>query len=947
VSRLVGSPVRRNEDARLLTGRAQFVDDVHLPGMLHAAFLRSDHAHARLRGVDLSRARNRPGVVAVYAADDLGAYWAPGPLLVPPPPIAGLAFNHAPQVPLARGKVRYVGEPIAVVIAESRYVAEDALADIVLDLEPLPAIVDLEAALERDAPRLHEQFPSNVAAHAIQTKGDYEKAKSKAHRVVRRRFHYDRGVAGAIENRAVVARWDSSSEEMTIWDTTQAPIPIRNGLAAMLGLGQSQVRVIAPFVGGGFGPKIMMYYPEEVVIPWAARAIGRPVKWVEDRRENFTATTQERGQVHDAEIAVDKSGRILGVKDVFLHDTGAYDPYGLTVPINSQCTLLGPYRIPNYYSEFTAVFTTKPIVTPVRGAGRQHGVFVIERLLDLAARELGMDRVEIRRRNFLGKRDFPYDNKIIFQDFQPLVYDSGDYEPALAMAAKMIDYDKFRREDQPRARAEGRSLGLGIVAYIEGTGIGPYEGARVTIEPSGRVRLATGVGTQGQGHFTSFAQIVADQLGVSPSDVLVCTGDTQTFGWGTGTFASRGAVVAGSACHAAAVAVREKALALGAQHLGVKASKLSMSDGRVWVTANKSQGLTLAELAQRANPLRGAVAPGTEPGLEATRYFGPQRGSTANGVHAMIVEVDRETAEVKIKRYVVVHDCGVQINPMIVEGQIHGGVAAGIGNAFYEQLVFDDGGQLLNASLMDYLMPTALDVPPIELGHLETPSPLNPIGAKGVGEAGAIPTGALFAQAVEDALAGTGVEITEIPLSPSRLYTLIDDARRTERRSPARAAGRALYIEGACDFELPAADVYAMLLDPAVLMSVMHGTRRLDRFGDRYVGLMEVGVGPISAAEFELEIEIGDKVEGASYAMRIDARGKLGFVGGTASVVLGPVEMGGGTRMTYRADLQVGGTIAAVGQRLLDSVSKAMSAQALRDLRGKMRHDVRAGATTP
>src|SRR4051812_381813 len=820
MSPLVGSSVRRNEDARLLTGRAQFVDDVHLPGMLHAAFLRSDHAHARLLRVDLSKARKHPGVIAVYAADDLGSYWAPGPLLVPPPPIAGLTFNHAAQVPLARGKVRYVGEPIAVVIAESRYVAEDALADIIVDLEPLPAVVDLEAGLASGAAVLHENIGSNVAAHAVQTKGDYEKAKSKAHRVIKRRFLYDRGVAGAIENRAVVAQWDVASEEMTIWDTTQAPIPIRNGLAAMLGLAQSQVRVIAPFVGGGFGPKIMMYYPEEVVIPWVARQLERPVKWVEDRRENFSATTQERGQVHDAEIALDKNGKILGVKDVFLHDIGAYDPYGLTVPINSQCTLLGPYRIPNYYSEFTAVFTTKPIVTPVRGAGRQHGVFVIERLLDIAAREMSIDRVEIRRRNFLGKRDFPYDNKIIFQDFQPLVYDSGNYEPALDMATRMIDYDKFRREDQPRARAEGKSLGLGIVAYIEGTGIGPYEGARVTIEPNGRVRLATGVGTQGQGHFTSFAQIVAEQLGLEASDVQVVTGDTRTFAWGTGTFASRGAVVAGSACHAAATAVREKALALGAQHLGVKPGKVSIGNGRVYLSAEPSKGFTLAELSQRANPLRGAVAPGTEPGLEATKYFGPQRGSTANGVHAMIVEVDRETAEVKIKRYVVVHDCGTQINPMIVEGQVQGGVAAGIGNAFYEQLVFDDGGQLLNASLMDYLLPTALDVPPIEMGHLETPSPLNPIGAKGVGEAGAIPTGALFAQAVEDALAGTGVEITEIPLSPGRLFTLMDEAKRTGPRIPAPTqSGKALHIEGAYDFDRAPAEVYAMLLDPEILAS--------------------------------------------------------------------------------------------------------------------------------
>ncbi len=941
--RLVGQSVRRNEDPRLLTGRAQFVDDVHLPGMLHAAFLRSEHAHAVLRDVDLTRARAHPGVIACFSAEDLGDYWQPGPLLVPPPPIEGLVFHAATQVPLAKGKVRYVGEPIAVVIADSRYIAEDALELIDLDLEPLPAVVDLEAALGADAPRIHEQLTSNLAAHVKQAKGDYEKARRKAHRVIARRFHYDRGVAGAIENRAVAAHWDATVEEMTIWDTTQAPIPIRNGLARMLGLPESQVRVIAPFVGGGFGPKIMMYYPEEVVIPWAARAVGRPVKWVEDRRENFAATTQERGQIHDAEIALAKDGRILGVKDVFLHDTGAYDPYGLTVPINSQCTLLGPYAVPSYSSEFRAVFTTKPIVTPVRGAGRQHGVFVMERLLDIAAREMGIDRVEIRRKNFLRPRDFPHDHKIIFQDFQPLVYDSGNYEPALAKACEMIGYDRFVKDEQPRLRAEGKRVGLGIVSYIEGTGIGPYEGARVTVEPSGRVRLATGVGTQGQGHFTSFAQIVAEQLGVDTADVHVVTGDTRSFSWGTGTFASRGAVVAGSACHEAAAAVREKALGHASRLLGVKPHRLDIAKGRVYLRDDPTKGFTLGELAQRANPLRGAVAPGSEPGLEATKYFGPSRGSTASGVHAMIVEVDAETAMVEIKRYVVVHDCGTQINPMIVEGQIQGGVACGIGNAFYEQLVFDEGGQLLNASLMDYLMPTALDVPTVEMAHIETPSPLNPTGAKGVGEAGAIPTGAAFAQAVEDALAGTGVEITEIPLSPGRIFSLMQEAKRSGPRmpSPPSATGRALIIEGAYDFDGSPAAVYALLLDPAVLREVMVGTQRLERTGDRYSGEMKVGVGPLSAAQFTLDVQLADVVPNERYTMRVEARGRLGFVSGSAHVAL--AEAGTGTAMTYRAELQLGGTIAAVGQRMLDSVSKMMSAQGLKALARLLREHSSGG----
>ncbi|HEV8150848.1 MAG TPA: xanthine dehydrogenase family protein molybdopterin-binding subunit [Gemmatimonadales bacterium] len=776
-SRYFGASVPRLEDARLLTGRALFVDDVQLPAMLHAAFLRSDEAHARLNGIDVAAARKRPGVIAVFTAHDLGDYWKPGPLLVPPPPIEGLVFNTATQVPLARDKIRHAGEPLALVIAESRYLAEDALEDIAVDLVPLPAVTDLEAALAEGSALVHEQFGSNLAAHVHQSTGDYAAARATAHLVLARRFHYDRGAAAALENRGVVAQWDPRAEELTVWDTTQAPIPIRNGLAAMLGLRESQVRVIAPFIGGGFGPKIMMYYPEEVLLPWAAMRLGRPVKWIEDRRENFYATTQERAQIHDAELAVTKDGSILGVRDRFLHDTGAYDPYGLTVPINSQCTLLGPYVVPSYDSEFTAVFTNKPIVTPVRGAGRQHGVFVMERLLDFAARELGIDRVEIRRRNYIQPEAFPYDHRILFQDFRPLVYDSGNYPAALAKAAELIGYESFVREKQPRLRREGKHTGLGIVSYIEGTGIGPYEGARVTVEPSGSVRVATGVGTQGQGHFTTFAQIVAEVLGVELEQVQVSTGDTREFGWGTGTFASRGAVVAGSACYAAALKVREKILSLGAALLGVSAGELVVTEGSVRVREVPDRGISLGELARKANPLRGAVTPGTEPGLEATAYFGPDRGNAASGVHAMLVEVDPETAAVVIKRYVVVHDCGTVINPMVVEAQVQGGVAHGIGNAFYEQLIFDANGQLLNASFMDYLLPTALDVPTVELAHIETPSPLNPLGTKGVGEAGAIPTGAAFAQAVEDALADTGIEISEIPLSPNRLFELLAAAR--------------------------------------------------------------------------------------------------------------------------------------------------------------------------
>jgi carbon-monoxide dehydrogenase large subunit len=769
-----GKPLTRNEDPRLLRGEALFVDDVTPAGLLHAAFLRSPHAHARIVAVDAAAARARAGVRAVILAEDLGATWQPGPLLVPPPPIPGIIFNQRCQVPLARGIVRHVGEPIAMVVADSRYIAEDALADIDVTYETLEAVGDLEAALAAGSPLVHADLGTNLAAEARQARGDYAAARARAHHLIRRRFAYDRGASIPMETRGVVAEWDRRADRLTVWDTTQAPVVIRNGLAAMLGLSERQVRLVAPNIGGGFGPKMMMFYPEEVLVPWAAMRLGRPVKWIEDRLEHFTATTHERLQIHEAEMALDAEGRILGVRDDFLHDTGAYDPYGLTVPINSQCTLLGCYHVPAYDSRFRAVFTNRTLVTPYRGAGRQHGVFVMERLLDAAARELGLDRLEIRRRNLIPPDAFPYDQGIIYQDFTRLSYDSGDYAPILDKARAAIGYDKFLAEEQPKARAEGRALGLGIVCYVEGTGIGPYEGARVQVQSSGRVSLATGIGSQGQGHGTAFAQIVAEQLGVEARMVDVVTGDTDQFQWGVGTFASRGAVVAGSATHEAARAVRGKILKTAADHFECAEADLVLADGAVHIDGVPERRITLGALAGLANPMRGAVAPGTEPGLEATRYFGPASGATAAGVHAMVIEVDAETMRPTIRRYVVVHDCGTVINPLILAGQIQGGVAQGIGNAFFEKLAWDDQGQLLNATLADYLIPTALDVPRMELDHTVTPSPLNPLGVKGAGEAGAIPVGALFAQALEDALdlPARGVEINEMPLSPCRLWEI-------------------------------------------------------------------------------------------------------------------------------------------------------------------------------
>lgn len=781
-TKFFGKRIKRNEDPRLLTGNALFVDDVNLPGMLHVAFYRSPYAHARIKSIDVSEARSLEGVAAVYTAEDLGAYWQKGPLNVNPGyPIDGLIFHDRTHPILAKDKVRHVGEVVVCVVAESRYIAEDAVNRIVVDFDPLPVNVDPKKTLEQGAALIHEDLEDNMAAHVIQQKGDYQSAKAQADVIISRDFFYDRGTAAAMENRGVVADWDNRAGRMTIWDTTQAPVIIRNGMAGMLGLSAHQVRVVAPFIGGGFGPKILMFYPEEMLIPWISMQLNKPVKWIEDRTENFYATTQERSQIHESELALTKDGIILGVKDVFWHDSGAYDPYGLTVPINTQCTLIGMYNIPNYYTEMTVSFTNKPIVSPYRGAGRQHAVFVMERLLDIASKQLGIDKTEIRRKNFIQPDDFPVNHKIIFQDFAELTYDSGDYGPVLEKTKQMIGYDEFYAKLKSKAKKEGKHLGLGLVCYVEGTGIGPYEGARVQVQTNGKVSVATGIGTQGQGHFTSFAQIVAEQLGIPVEDIDIVTGDTDQFHWGVGTFASRGATVAGNAIHAAAVSVREKILKMASDEFEAAQEDLELVDGTVQVKGVPDKAIPLGELAQKANPLRGAVKPGTEPGLESTDYFGPEIGATSAGAHAMIVEVDPETMMVDIQRYVVVHDCGKVINPLILDGQVQGGVAQGIGNAFYEELVFDENGQLLNASLMDYLLPTATDMPKVEIGHHETPSPLNPLGIKGAGEAGAIPAAALFVQAVEDALESVpSLEIRQIPLSPNKLWELVEASKAEE-----------------------------------------------------------------------------------------------------------------------------------------------------------------------
>lgn len=772
--KVIGKRVKRVEDPRLLTGEALFVGDVNLPNMLHAAFLRSDYAHARIKNIDTSQAKKIPGVVGVYTAEDMGDSWEPGPPLVSPPPtLENVVFNSRRQVPLVKDKVKHAGEIIAVVVAESRYIAEDAVEEISVDYEPLPAVVDLEKCMEPGHTLVHDDLDSNLAAHLIQNKGDYEAARKNADLVLKRRFHLDRGAAVAMENRGLVVNWDQKNQHLMVWDATQSPIPIRNGMAARLGLRTHQVRVVAPFVGGGFGPKIMMFYAEEMVLPWLTMKLNRPVKWIEDRKENFYATTQEREQIQEVEMALSKEGRILGIKQKIIHDTGAFNPYGLTTPLNTQSHSMGPYDVQNYNSEVIVVFTNKTIVTPVRGAGRPQGIYIVERMLDIACRELNLDGRDVRRLNFIPPDAFPYDHKIIDQAFTSLVFDSGNFQAAYDKALDKLGYDQFIQQEQPRLRAEGKHAGIGIVPFIETTGVGPYEGARVAIEPSGKISAATGVGTQGQSHMTTFAQIIAEELGVEVEDVSMVTGDTAEIHWGTGTFASRGAVVAGNAVLAAASDVKTKVLKLASKILETPEDELELDGGLVRVADIPEKSISLGELAVLANPFRGAVEPGTEPGLESTKYFGPAYGATAFGVHGMILEVDPETMMIKIRKYVTVEDCGTMINPLVVEGQIHGGVSMGIGNCYYEKLHYDDNGQLLNASLADYLIPTSAEMPHIEVYHQNTPAPNNKLGTKGVGEAGTIPVPAAFAQALENALPEYKLEILETPLSPNRLFELL------------------------------------------------------------------------------------------------------------------------------------------------------------------------------
>ncbi|MEU4830869.1 aerobic carbon-monoxide dehydrogenase large subunit [Streptosporangium sp. NPDC023615] len=788
-TRLFGEPVKRREDPRLLTGRGRYVDDLGA-GSLEAAFVRSPHAHARIRDIDVSAAVDVDGLVAIYTWEDLpGALAEPLPLLIPHP-----ALTHGRTAyPLAREIVRHVGEPVVMVVARDRYLAEDACALIAVDYEVLAPVVGVEEAIRSDR-LVHADVPGNVGAHLVQevpsaTGLGAREAIDAAPHSLSFRLDIERSASMPLEGRGVHARWDADDHSLRVHSSTQTSTSVRMAIAAKLGLPLPQVEVVAPDVGGGFGVKIVHPWPEEVLVPWAAITLRHQVKWTEDRREHFVSSAHERAQVQNVRVGFDDEGRVLGLDVEILHDHGAYTPYGIIVPIITATQLLGPYRIGAYRVEFSSIYTNTVQVTPYRGAGRPQAVFCMERTMDHIAAHLGADRTDVRAANFIGPDEFPYDQGLIFQDGRPLVYDSGDYPESLRMLKELIGWDAFG-EFKDRAAAEGRTVGIGIGCYVEGTGVGPYEGGHVQITSDGRVHVSTGLTSQGQGHETVFAQIAATELGVPMERVSVVTGDTRRFGYAVGTFASRAAVMSGNAIALACRKVREKALRIAADALEADPRDLEIVDGEVRVAGSPGATIPLATVAVLSNPLRYAfdaeaaratqfagassfdrppVAEGEEPGLEGRDYYSPIRSTFASGMHAAIVETDPLTAEIRILRYAVVHDCGRLINPMIVEGQIHGGVAQGVGGALYEKMVYDAHGQLLNASFMDFLMPYATEVPFVETAHLETPSPLNPLGIKGAGEAGVIPVSAVIASAIEDA---EGIGIDRMPISPSDLFAL-------------------------------------------------------------------------------------------------------------------------------------------------------------------------------
>ena len=772
---LFGKSVKRVEDPDLLRGQGQFIDDLRIPNLLHASFLRSPLAHARIRSINKSEAQTLPGIHAVWTARDLPKNMYKRRLLlqVPNPSIR----HPFTQEPLASEEVCFVGEPVAVVVASTRHQAEDACERIIVNYEPLPVSDNCENALMPDAKVAHSNIGDNIAAQFTLNYGDIDLSFRKAAHVIQDRYFQHRGSANPMEARGVIASYDVTQRQFKVWSATQSPFMVRRTLVHMLEVEENEIHVIAPKdVGGGFGPKGMCY-PEETVLPALARELSRPVKWIEDRREHFLTTTQERDQVWEVSIAVDTSGKILGLKGRLIHDAGAYMPWGIITPYISTTTIPGPYLVPSFKFDTIAVFTNKPPTTPLRGAGRPQAVFAMERTLDLVAKNLGLDRAQVRKLNLIPAEAMPYKMGLIFRDGAPVVYDSGDYPRCQAMALEAGRYDKFSQR-QADGRKAGRYLGIGIANAVEGTGLGPFEGATIKIVPSGRVVLRTGAAPQGQAHQTTLAQLCSTELNIPIDQIDVTTGDTNAISLGVGTFASRIAVNAGSSVRLASRIVRTKLFKLAAAVLQVGEKDLEMEDGEVRITGQQGESISFSNLAEMMNGVPGYKLPeGIEAGLEATSYFQPSQAAYSNGSHVAEVEVDIETGAIIILRYIVAHDCGNIINPMIVDGQVQGGVAHGLGNALLEFLHFDQDANPLTTTFADYLLPTAELVPEVQILHLETPTPNNPIGVKGAGEGGTLPAAAVIIAAIEDALTPFDIRFRDTPLLPHQIVHAISNIR--------------------------------------------------------------------------------------------------------------------------------------------------------------------------
>jgi aerobic carbon-monoxide dehydrogenase large subunit len=772
-----GAAVKRREDPRFLRGEGRFVEDITLPGVLHAAFVRSPHAHARVTKIDTGRAAAAPGVTRVLTFVDLERWMKPLPLFGAVPPGLGAAVRfdvrQAPQWALCRERARYVGEIVAMVVADSPERACDALDLVEVEWEPLPAVVDMLRAAEPGSPLVHPEWGSNVGVGFTHAIGDADGAFARADVVVRETLYIQRYVGMPLEGRGVVAVWDRRDGTLTTWNSTQVSHFVQQGLASALGLSPHKIRVVAPDLGGGFGTKASSY-PEDALVPIAAIALGRPVKWIESRREHMSGAAHARHQVHVIALAATRDGAILAVRDRIWLDLGAYNVWGVVLPYNTVAHLIGPHRIKNMRVEVQAVVTNKTPNAPYRGAGRPETVFAMDRIVDCLARELGMDPAELRRRNYIRPDELPYDFGMPYRDGNPLVYDTGDFPDALEKALAAAGYREFRAE-QARLRARGVYRGIGISGYVEGTAIGPFEGATVKLDLAGRVLVATGAINSGQGHETSFAQIAADALGVPIDWVTVIGGDTAAVPFGVGTFASRSAVTAGNSIADACREVRAKLVRAASAVLEAAPDDVEIDEGRAFVRGSPVSGVDLARVIQASIPTfaRPGVAP---PDFEASAYHHVPTVTYASAVHVAQVEVDVGSGRVTLLRYIVAHDCGRVINPTIVDGQVHGGVAQGVGGALFEEMVYDEAGQLVTGSLMDYAVPKADDLPPIETVHLESPSPRNPLGVKGLGEGGAISPPAAIANAVEDALAPFGVRVTETPLTASRIVALLAKA---------------------------------------------------------------------------------------------------------------------------------------------------------------------------